>query len=64
MTSYETYLRGELSTYDDGTLKMYGQFIVTLFNNGENLAEKIMTLTSYFYGYESVEACENALSKL
>ncbi len=64
MTSYETYLRGELSTYDDETLKMYGQFIVTLYNNGENLAEKIMTITSYYYGYESVEACEKALSKL
>ena len=64
MTSYETYLRGELSTYDDETLKMYGQFIVTLYNNGDNLAEKIMTITSYYYGYESVEACEKALSKL
>ena len=55
---------GELSTYDDETLKMYGQFIVTLYNNGENLAEKIMTVTAYYYGYESVEACEKALSKL
>ena len=64
MTSYETYLRGELSTYDDDTLQAYGRFIVDTHNKGQNLAEKIMTLTAYFYGYKSVKACEEALSRI
>lgn len=38
-TSYETYLRGELLTYSDQTLMLYGRFIAELASNGENLAK-------------------------
>ena len=38
-TSYETYLRGELSTYSDETLKLYAEFIVQLYKEGKNLAK-------------------------
>ena len=60
-TSYETYLRGELSTYSHETLKMYGSFVVDLARSGENLAKMIMTNTALLYGYESLEHAEESL---
>ena len=60
-TSYETYLRGELSTYSHETLKMYGSFVVKLARAGENLAKMIMTNTALLYGYESLEHAEESL---
>lgn len=60
-TSYETYLRGELSTYSHETLKMYGAFVVDLARTGENLAKIIMTNTAILYGYESLEYAEESL---
>ncbi len=38
-TSYETYLRGELLTYSDATLMLYGRFISKLASEGKNLAQ-------------------------
>lgn len=61
-TSYETYLRGELGTYSDKMLKLYGQFIVDLVKRGENLAFLIMTETVKLYGYESLDAAAGKLS--
>ena len=61
-TSYETYLKGELLTYSDRTLGLYGNWIVELEKNGENLAKIIMTNTALLYGYESLEAAEKALA--
>lgn len=60
-TSYETYLRGELSTYSDETLDLYGRFIARLYKEGENLAKIIMTNTALLYGYESLDALEEKL---
>ncbi|MCR4716283.1 MAG: DUF4125 family protein, partial [Lachnospiraceae bacterium] len=54
-TSYETYLRGELSTYSDKMLKLYGEFIVNLSKSGENLAYKIMEETIHYYGFNTFE---------
>lgn len=62
-TSYETYLRGELLTYSDRTLGLYGNWIVELEHNNENLAKIIMTNTALLYGYESLEAAEQELAK-
>ncbi len=59
-TSYETYLRGELLTYSDETLKLYGQFIVVLAKNGENLARMIIENTAKLYGFNSLTEMENA----
>ena len=61
-TSYETYLKGELMTYSDRTLGLYGRWIVELKSNNENLAVIIMTNTAKLYGYESLEAAEQALN--
>ncbi|MBP3337864.1 MAG: DUF4125 family protein [Lachnospiraceae bacterium] len=60
-TSYETYLRGEISTYSEKTFVLYGRFIVNLLNENKNLAYEIMENTARFYGYKSVYDAENKL---
>lgn len=60
-TSYETYLRGELGTYSDRTLELYGRFVVVLYQAGQNLAEIIMRNTAALYGYTSLEDLEGKL---
>lgn len=60
-TSYETYLRGELSTYSDETLDLYGRFIAGLCREGANLAEITMRNTALLYGYQSLEELEMKL---
>ena len=62
-TSYETYLRGEISTYSDKMLQLYGQYIVELSNAGENLARRIMEQSVLMYGYEGLEEAESRLKK-
>ncbi len=60
-TSYETYLRGELGTYSEETLILYGRFIVSVQQAGKNLAYEIMNQTALLYGYASVEEAEEKL---
>ena len=60
-TSYETYLRGELGTYSEDTIVLYGRFIVDLKQKGLNLAYIIMDNTAKLYGYSSVEEAESRL---
>lgn len=60
-TSYETYLRGELGTYSDQTLDLYGRFIANLSRKGDNLAEMIMANTASLYGYQSLKDLEEKL---
>ncbi|MBR6627407.1 MAG: DUF4125 family protein [Lachnospiraceae bacterium] len=60
-TSYETYLRGEISTYSDKMLELYGRYVVEYANSGKNPAYDIMTHTARFYGYEGVAAAEASL---
>ena len=60
-TSYETYLRGELMTYSDEMLRMYGAFIVRLAQSGSNLARLTMENTALLYGYKSLEDAEQSL---
>ena len=60
-TSYETYLRGEISTYSDETLDLYGRFIAQLCIEGKNLTEITMNNTALFYGYNSLDELEEKL---
>lgn len=60
-TSYETYLRGEISTYSDETLDLYGRFIAGLFREDKNLAEMTMENTALLYGYRSLRDLEEKL---
>lgn len=55
ITSYETYLRGELSTYHMDILAQYGHFIVDIFNKKDNLALKTMNMTTFMYGFASLD---------
>ncbi len=57
-TSYETYLRGELGTYSDKTLTLYGRFIVGIYREHGNLAYTIIGNTAKFYGYEDLNEME------
>jgi len=57
-TSYETYLRGEISTYSDKMLELYGRYIAAHALSGQNLAREIMTHSVRMYGYESLEDAE------
>ena len=59
-TSYETYLRGELATYSEDTLALYGAFIVGIYREGGNLAERIITNSVHMYGFDSLEEAEKA----
>ncbi len=60
-TSYETYLRGEISTYSERTFVLYGRFIAELHQQGKNLAYKIMNNTARLYGYNDVDDAESRL---
>lgn len=60
-TSYETYLRGELSTYSDQTLDLYGRFVADLWKENKNLAEMTMGNTAHLYGYTSLDDLESKL---
>ncbi len=60
-TSYETYLRGELGTYSDKTVGMYGGFIVSIYNSNENLAKKIIQNTALLYGFKDLDDMEEHL---
>lgn len=60
-TSYETYLRGEISTYSEKTILLYGKFIVDCVNKEKNLAFEIMNNTAHLYGYSSLEEAEKSL---
>ena len=60
-TSYETYLRGELGTYSDEMLELYGRFIVGLVKEQKNLSELTMQNTVLLYGYQSLDDAEQRL---
>lgn len=60
-TSYETYLRGELGTYSEELMSLYGQFIVSLSKENKNLAYLTMENTAKLYGYSGVEDAEKRL---
>lgn len=61
-TSYETYLRGEISTYSEKTIVLYGRFIVDISNHNDNLAKMIMLQTVKLYGYKTLEDGEKYLT--
>ena len=60
-TSYETYLRGELSTYSDKMLELYAKYIVEYARAGKNVARDIMEESVWMYGYEGLNEAEAVL---
>ena len=57
-TSYETYLRGELGTYSDKMLELYGRYVVEYARSGGNPACDIMENSVRMYGYTDMEEAE------
>ena len=57
-TSYETYLRGEISTYSDKMLELYGRYIVSYAREDRNAAYDIMTNSARMYGYKDLDEAE------
>lgn len=62
-TSFETYLRGELGTYSETTLRAYRQLISSYQARGENLTQVTMAHTTRLYGYAGLEAAEERLKE-
>ncbi len=60
-TSYETYLRGEISTYSDMTLSLYGRFVAEYAQNGRNIAKETIANSALLYGYSSLDDMESKL---
>ncbi len=57
-TSYETYLRGELGTYSDKMLELYGRYVVDYARTDRNPAYDIMRNSVSMYGYRDLEEAE------
>lgn len=60
-TSYETYLRGELSTYSFKTVELYNKMIVENNEKGINTAKRYMENVAFQYGYKDLESAEENL---
>ncbi len=57
-TSFETYLRGELHTYSEHTLKLYLDMVRNLKREGKSLSLIIMDAMVKAYGYKDIEDAE------
>lgn len=57
-TSYETYLRGELTVYPFELLYGYGRWIAGLSQQEKNLAQMILEETVHQYGYATLAEAE------
>lgn len=60
-TSFETYLRGELSTYLDKTLFLYGKMIIEYVHQNKNLTTLIMENTAAYYQYDCLDDIKDIL---
>ena len=61
VTSFETYLWGELQTYSERTLRLYAGYVEELKQKGENLNQLILENTVTQYGYHSLDEAEVSL---
>ena len=62
-TSVETYLRCELWTYSERTLRIMLDYFHSLEESGQNYAEMVLTNTVTAYGYASLSQAEEQLSR-
>ena len=60
-TSYETYLRGEISTYSDKMLQLYARYVVECFQMHKNIARMTMENTAMLYGYKNIDEFEASI---
>ena len=60
-TSYETYLRGEISTYSDKMLQLYAGYVIRNVKEGTNIARTTMENTARLYGYQDLDAFQDSI---
>jgi len=61
-TSFETYMRGEISTYSENTLKLYYMYLLQLLVENKNLTKMVMENTVREYGYNSLDQAERRIA--
>lgn len=59
VTSLETYTKGELLTYSEGTLHICWDYFMGCLAKGQNYHEEVLRNTVRLYGFESLEAAES-----
>lgn len=57
-TSFETYLRGELETYSQNTLKFLYEDMIIKYDQGINMSEEIYSFLAIDMGYSSLQEAE------
>ena len=62
-TSFKTYLRGELETYSDRTLRLLQRDIQHIKDKGENWAGQYYTHLARNLGYKSLDELEETMRK-
>lgn len=62
-TSYETYLRGEISTYSDKMLQLYAGYVIRCARGGVNIAKATIENTARLYGYSDLEAFDASIDE-
>ena len=60
-TSYETYLRGEISTYSDKMLQLYAGFVIRCVREEINIARETIENTARLYGYPDLDAFRDSI---
>ena len=58
VTSFETYLRGELGTYSEQTFRLYETFVAKLQASGRNLTQETIHNTVRLGGFNDLEEAE------
>jgi len=61
-TSFETYIRGELSTYSENTLRLYFKYTTQLLKENKNLTKMVIENTVREYGYNSLDQAEKRIA--
>ena len=61
--NFEVYLRGELETYSDETLRLYFADISRAKKEGRNLAEERYNKLAEKLGYDSINSMEEAIAR-
>jgi len=63
LTSFETYLRGELETYSGKTLELLHKDMLELLESGTNLSEATYCNLARQWGFDSLKDLEETLRK-
>ena len=63
VTSFETYMRGELQSYSANTVAAYCRYIEKCLQTGRNLAKENLLNMMQSYGFQSLEEAEAVLNE-